>query len=248
MTSLIDLQLRNGVFELMNLPLTIDPMLTKNLVVIVTEIIAIAIILTIVNLLVGVLFQPLIKLPALKRWKKNAKQVQQQIHTILGLCRALLCLVVAAVNAWWVFNGVEDLLEHTIELIKSIPPTFWLAVGIGIAKSVFLLCLVRFSLPHFHRLVDLANHHAQNIDKISANDESIDEFFDYLKTNFTTIIWLFAIAICTQFLQLPEIVPKYLYIGGQIYFIVTIGKLLLTSPRSKDAGILKQSRNELLKA
>lgn len=199
----------------------------ENVILVVAELVAIFLIFSICNWAIGSLFEPLIQLPALKRWEKNAKDLRQKVQIILGLCRALVCLTVAAANAWFVYNGAENLREYTITLIKSIPPEFWLALGTGIGKSLLLLCLVSFSIRYLQRLLAWTSDRAQNMDKISANDESIAELFNYLKANLTKLVWLLTVATCTLFIQLPGVIPQYLYIAARIYLIVIVGKVML---------------------
>ncbi|MDY6804697.1 MAG: mechanosensitive ion channel family protein [Cyanobacteriota bacterium] len=204
-----------------------DPIVVKNLILVVTEIVIIFSIFSVASLLVHFLFEPLMKLPFLKRWQKNAENVEQNLKIILRFSRAFLCLLVALVNGWLVYSGAEDLQEYTFTLIKNIPPEFWRALVLGIVKTTLLLWLVSFTLPYLHRLLDLACHRVQNMDEIQANDESIADLFDYFKSNFTKIIWLFAMALCSQFLRLPEIIAEYLYIGCKIYLIFVAGKIAL---------------------
>ena len=202
-----------------------NPILTKNLILVVTEIVITFSILSVTDLLVGFLFKPLMKLPALKRWEKKAKDVQRNISITLRISRAVLCLAIASANLWLVYSGKEDLQEATLNLIKSIPPEFWRTLVLGITKTGFLLWLVSFSIPYLHRLLDMASNRVQNMDEIKANDESIADLFDYFKDNFTKVIWLSALALCTQFLKLPEIIAEYLYIGCRVYLILVVGKI-----------------------
>lgn len=199
----------------------------ENLILVVAEIVTIFCIFSAGNWLLGFLFEPLIKLPALKRWQKNAEVVQRNLQRKLGLCRAFVCLAVALINGWFLYSGVENLREYTLTLIKSIPPEFWFALAAGIAKSGFLLWVVGLSVPYLNRLVDNLSDRAKNIDDISANDESIAELFHFLKINLRNILWLFAIASCTVFLQFPKLIPEYLYIAARIYLILVIGKVML---------------------
>ena len=202
-----------------------NPIITKNLILVITEIVIPFSILSVTDWLVGLLFKPLMKLPALKRWEKNAKDVRRNISITLRFSRAVLCLAIASGNLWLVYSGKEDLQEATLNLIKSIPPEFWRALVLGITKTGFLLWLVSFSVPYLHRLLDMASDRVQNMDEIKANDESIGELFDYFKGNLTKVIWLFSFALCIQFLKLPEIIAEYLYIGCRVYLIFVAGKI-----------------------
>lgn len=204
-----------------------DPIVVKNLILVVTEIVITFSVLSVASLLVDLLFKPLMKLPALKGWEKKAKNVKQNISITLRFSRAILCLAIACVNLWLVYSGQEDIQEYTFALIKSIPPEFWRALVLGIVKTGFLLWLVSFTVPYLHRLLDMASVRVQNMDEIKANDESIADLFDYFKSNFTKVIWLFAIALCSQFLKLPEVIAEYLYIACKIYLIFVAGKIAL---------------------
>lgn len=202
-----------------------NPIVTKNLILVITEIVITFSILSVADWLVGFLFKPLMKLPALKRWEKNAKDFQRNLSITLRFSRSILSLAIACANLWLVYSGKEDLQESTLNLIKSIPPEFWQALILGIVQTSFLLWLVSFTVPYLHRLLDMASLRVQNMDEIQANDESIADLFDYFKGNFTKVIWLSALALCTQFLRLPDIIAEYLYIGCRVYLIFVAGKI-----------------------
>ncbi|MEQ8960170.1 MAG: mechanosensitive ion channel family protein, partial [Coleofasciculus sp. C2-GNP5-27] len=67
---------------------------------------------------------------------------------------------------------------------------------------------------------------AKQFEQLTANDESIDNFFRFLKTTVTTSTWLLSVTWCTEFLQFPEVVPEYLYILFKIYAIIAVGLLI----------------------
>jgi hypothetical protein len=70
---------------------------------------------------------------------------------------------------------------------------------------------------------------AKNYDRITANDEAIEAFFAYLKKTLTNSLWILAGIWCTQFLALPEVIPKYLFIFIVLkaYLAIAFGQLLI---------------------
>ena len=197
----------------------------ENVILVAIEVVTIFCVFSLGDWVMGILSKPLMKLPALKRWEKNAQNIRKNISITLRFSRAILSLAIAGFNAWLVYSGKEDLREYTFNLIKSIPPQFWQTLVLGIVKTTLLLWLVSFSVPYLHRLLDIATERVQNMDEIQANDESIADLFDYFKNNLTKVIWLFAFALCTQFLRLPEVIAQYLYIACKVYLIFVAGKI-----------------------
>lgn len=102
----------------------------------------------------------------------------------------------------------------------------WTALGWGIIKSIGAIVITTISLKIVNYLLDRTSRFAQNFDNISQNDESISSFFESLTKNINAIVWIAIVILCAQFLLLPSIVTKYLFIVFRIYLIIISGLLI----------------------
>lgn len=159
-------------------------------------------------------------------WLKQGSQtLRRNIRGILILSGIVLSLGVLGVNGWLLYRG-EDLTQYTLTLLRGIPVQFWVTLSLGIVKSISLLILAGIVLRSINHWLKVTCIRAKQFEQLTANDESIDSFFRFLKTTVTTSTWLLAVTWCTEFLQLPEVVPEYLYILFKIYAIVAVGLLM----------------------
>jgi small conductance mechanosensitive channel len=94
-------------------------------------------------------------------------------------------------------------------------------------KSISLLLLVKLGLPYLLKLLDQGSRLAQNSDHITANDESVQVFFNTLKKVLSNGVWLLAVIFCSQFLQAPAVVTKYLQIVLKAYLALSLGRLII---------------------
>jgi small-conductance mechanosensitive channel len=162
----------------------------------------------------------------LKRSSNFLATVRQNISLLLLLICVVLCLLIISVNGTLIYQG-KSISAFQLGLIQSIPRQFWVNLATAIAKCVSLLLLVKLSLPLLHRLLDWVSNFARNYDRIQANDESVTAFFTALKKALTTSIWLGAAIFCAQFLGLPAVVSKYLFIALKAYVAISVGLLIV---------------------
>lgn len=148
-------------------------------------------------------------------------------NTTVGLFVACiaLCVLVAGVNGVLIFQG-KSVLAFYLNLLGSIPRQFWIQLAIALLKCMSLLLLVKLSLPYLLKLLDRACVLAQNSDQITANDESVQVFFNTLKKVSANGIWLLALIFCGDFLQIPDIVIQYLSVGLKAYLAISLGRLM----------------------
>jgi small conductance mechanosensitive channel len=162
----------------------------------------------------------------LQRFSSQLKAQQQNISLLLLLLGVGSCLLLVSVNSVLIYQG-KSVEAFQLGLIQSIPSQFWTMLWVAIGKSVMLLLLVKFTVPLMHRLLDWACRFAQNYDRIVANDEGVEAFFSYLKIILTRSLWILAGIFCTQFLYLPDAIPKYLFIALKAYVAIAVGRLLI---------------------
>ncbi len=152
--------------------------------------------------------------------------LRQNTNVVLLVACVLLCLVVLAVNGVLIYQG-KSISDFYLDLLNRIPRQFWLQIAIALLKCMSLLLLVKLSLPSVLRGLDRACVIAQNSDQIRANDESIQLFFNSLKQVSANGIWLLALIFCGDFLQVPDLVIKYLFIALKAYLAVSLGHLII---------------------
>lgn len=152
--------------------------------------------------------------------------LSRKLRLLLQLTCMGLCLLVAGANGWLMYQG-KNVVAVQLGLLRSIPPQYWTTLAVTLVKCISLLVLLKLLLPYLHRALDWACTTTKNSDHITANDDSIQKFFDVLKRVLTHTTWIGGGILCTLFLQLPNIVPHYLFIALKAYFIFSVGKLLI---------------------
>lgn len=196
-----------------------------DILITVAEIGFLIVVFLILNWLVGICF----KMASVTWFKERAERLTTQRRNagllLLLLCVGL-CFLLAIGNGILIYQG-KSVQEFQINLVQQIPAQFWSGLAVAIAKSVTLLFLVKLSLPLLRRLLDRACTFAKNYDRITANNDSIEAFFADLKKTVTTAVWGLAVILCTQFLYLPALVSRYLYIAFKAYVAIAVAQLLV---------------------
>lgn len=166
----------------------------------------------------------------IQSWPEEKKHklvtLRQNLSLILLLVCSVFCFLVIAVNSVLIYQG-KNVLDFQLDLINRIPRQFWVNLATGSAKSVILLLLVKYSIPLLKQSLNWCSQFAKNYDHILANDQSIEVFFNDLKRTLSNGLWLLAIALCTQFLNLPIVVTGYLYLALKAYLAVAVGRMLV---------------------
>ena len=170
--------------------------------------------------------QLLVKFSIFKSEDTRIKTLRRNITRLLLLVCLLLCILIIGANGFLLYQG-ENLQQYTLNLIGRIPPEFWITLGIGILESIGVVIVAIIALKLLKYWLKIANIRAKNIERSTADDESIDAFFTAFYQRIRGGIWLWAIISCTQFLKLPAVVSEYLYIALRIYLIVAVGLLIL---------------------
>ncbi|MBD2777758.1 mechanosensitive ion channel family protein [Iningainema tapete] len=178
-----------------------------------------------VNWLVGKFSGMFINISIFRGQERNIKTLRRNIKGLLILTCLVLCILIVAANGFLLYRG-ENLQKYTLSLIERIPSGFWLTLGIGIAQSVGTLIVAAIALKIVRYWLKVANIRAKRIDQSTTDDQSIDTFFSNLNNIVTSGVWLWAVILCSNFLQLPVTISKYLYILLRIYLIVAIGLLI----------------------
>ncbi len=223
--------------------------MTINIVTIVAEISLVFVFFFLADWCFGRLYRQIFKIPVIQRTPISISAIRRQIRGFLILLSFLLSLGIISVNGFLIYRG-ENVRDYSLKLIRRIPQEFWTALGWGIIKSIGVIIVAIIVLRLLNFSLDRVSEFAQNFDNISANDESIAEFFKAIKTNISSVAWITVAILCTQFLILPTIVTTYLYILLRIYLIIAIGllffKVVAVIIDSLDALSVKYSSSENL--
>ncbi|MBD2481420.1 mechanosensitive ion channel family protein [Planktothrix sp. FACHB-1365] len=198
----------------------------SNLLIILAEVSLVIIIFLVLIGIVRNSSQLLIKFSIFKSEDPRIKTLRRNITRLLVLIGLLLCILIVGVNGFLLYQG-KNIQQYTLNLISRIPPEFWITLGIGIGQSIGAVVVAVIALKLLKYWLKIASTRAKNIERSTADDESIDAFFTALYQRIRGGIWLGVIICCTQFLKLPVIVSEYLYIGLRIYLIIAVGLLIL---------------------
>ncbi len=197
-----------------------------NIFIIAAEVSLIIFIFLFINWLVSKAFKVFIKSSILRSDDRSIKKLRRNITGLLLLACLVSSILIVGANGYLLYRG-ENLQEYTLTIIRRIPSGFWIDIGIGIAKSVSTLIVAAIALKFVNYWLKVASIRAKNLEKNTADDKSIDAFFNALNQRVTGGIWLWAAILCAEFLKLPSVVSQYLYIGLRIYLIIAVGLLIL---------------------
>jgi moderate conductance mechanosensitive channel len=197
-----------------------------NILIILAEVSLVIFVFLLLSRLVNKLFKVFTKTSILKNEDRNINTLRRNITGLLLLSCLVACILIVGANGYLLYRG-ENLQQYTLLWIKRIPSGFWVTLGIGIVQSIGTLVIVANALKFLKYWLKVASNRAKNLEKNTADDESIDAFFNALNHRISGGIWLWAIILCAQFLKLPATVSEYLYIALRIYLIIAVGLLIL---------------------
>ena len=198
--------------------------LTINIITIAAEVVLVFIFFFLINWCLSKLYRQIFRIPLLERFKNNSLAIIRNIRSFLLLSSFIVSLVIIGINGYLVYRG-ENIRDYSLQLIHKIPTEFWIDLGLGIVKSIGVILATSFILKICNPLLDKVSKYTQSFDGITANDQSIATFFNTCKKNINSVSWLAISILCAQFLFLPSIITKYLYILLQIYLILALGLL-----------------------
>ena len=223
--------------------------MTINILTILAEISLIFVFFFLVDWCFGKLYRQIARIPIVQRTNSSVSTIRRQIRVFLLLIGLFLALGIIGVNGFLIYRG-ENVRDYSLKLLSQIPQEFWTELGWGIIKSIGVIIAQIIAMRLFNLLMDRLSEIAQDFDGMTANDESVAEFFKSIKNNFSSISWIGITILCAQFLILPTVITKYLYILLRIYIIIAIGllifKVVAVIVDSLDALSVKYSSSENL--
>ncbi|MEQ8754332.1 MAG: mechanosensitive ion channel family protein [Coleofasciculus sp. G1-WW12-02] len=197
-----------------------------NALIILAEVSLVIVIFLVLTWLVSQSSKLLIKYPLFNISAPQVKIMRRNITGLLLLTGSVLCLVIIGVNVFLIYQG-KDLQKYTLDLIRLIPPRFWLALAVGMAQSLGAVILAAIALALIKYCLELGNTRAKNLDSSSTDDESIDAFFSELYKRIKWGSWLWIIGSCSLFLNLPAVISGYIFVALRIYLIIAVGLLII---------------------
>ena len=200
----------------------------SNIIITAVEVGAIVLIFALIYGIVNIVFKA-ISSSVLKNPESRVARYRRQIGILLLLVCAILCLCIVGINGYFIYKG-NDVLEIQKSLIPTIPKKFWLSLVVSLAKCLLLVLLVKMLLRLIPSAIDRLSTVAKNYDKIQGNDESIEQFFDFLSQTISTGIWMGTAILLAQFLKVPGniisigqwILETYLFIRTGMLIVKTI--------------------------
>ncbi|ELS01589.1 small-conductance mechanosensitive channel [Xenococcus sp. PCC 7305] len=201
--------------------------LTINIITIIAEVLLVFIFFFLVNWCFGRMYRKIFQIPLIEKFSKNFSlaTIRRQVRNCIFFFNFILSLMIIGLNGYLIYRG-ENVREYSLQLFLTIPREFWNDLGLGIVKSIGVIIGASIALRIFNPLIDKLSQYVQDFDEISDNDQSIASFFEALKKNINSASWIAIAILCAEFLILPPIVSKYLYILLRIYLIISIGLLL----------------------
>ena len=158
--------------------------------------------------------------------KTRIARYRRKVNTFLLAVGTVLILGLLGVNSYIIYQG-NDVLEFQLSLLERIPEDFWVATAVSLAKCILLLLLTKLIQSPVRQSIWALSTKAQNYDQIQENDQSINDFFEFLSKVVATGIWIGAAILCTQFLGLPAVVARVLYWILATFLTICLGLLVV---------------------
>jgi small conductance mechanosensitive channel len=179
----------------------------------------------VINIALGVFLRSIFKVP-----KNHLSNYRQKTNIFLLALGMILSLGLLGVNGYIIYQG-NNVLEFQLNLLGRIPNDFWISGAVSTAKCILLLLFTKLVQSPIRRGIQALSTKAQNYDQIQRNDQSINDFFDFLSQVISTGLWIGAATLCTQFLGLPAVVIGIFYWILATFLTICLGLLVVkTTP------------------
>ena len=176
------------------------------------------------RLILGVLFR---KLAAARAEKGRARllTILRNVTALLVVIVVVVLLCLLAVNGYLLYRGAGVYAE-TIGWLERIPPGFWAAIAVGLAKTIGLVIVATIGIRILRRALLGLQERLKRADRLKGNDESIQTFFLGANRIQANAIWLLVLAFSAMWLQAPGL-ASYVFIALRVYLIISIGLLIV---------------------
>jgi len=164
----------------------------------------------------------------LVRLKPNLQETISGIVNNLRLMVFLTGLLTAfsllGLAGYMTYRGLS-LEEGWLWLMSRIPEGFWLNIGIGFAKSLFLWWILAKIFPKIDRGLERLQGKATEYEGLKSNTEAITAAFDLFQSMVKRGGWLAGLGVIAGWLLLPDKVGEGVFLMLRIYLIITFGLL-----------------------
>jgi small-conductance mechanosensitive channel len=195
--------------------------LTLTIIQVVVLIAVFLLIAKVISVSLGIVLQSIFRLS-----KRRIAGYRRKINIVLLVVGTVLTLILLGVNSYIIYQG-NNVLEFQLTLLEKIPEDFWISAAVSSAKCILLLLLTKLVQFPIRQGIRTLSVKAQNYDQIQGNDQSINEFFDFLSRVVSAGIWIGAAILCTQFLGLPAVVASVLYWILATFLTICLGLLVV---------------------
>jgi moderate conductance mechanosensitive channel len=202
------------------------PTLYRDLAVVGLELLIVVAALVLLRALVGAMFRRLARSPRAEKNRAVFNAILRNITTVLVLIFVVALLALGGVNGYLAYRG-GGIYPATAAWLASIPPGFFAAVGIGLAKTVALVIVATIVVRLVRRMLMRWRNRVQRADRFKANDESVAAFFNGLSSIAANAIWLVVLGLTARWLQFPPDLSDYVFLALRVYLIIAIGLLLV---------------------
>ena len=163
--------------------------------------------------------------PALNRFEAAAESVLANLRGLVKLAGTVCVLGVLGADGWLIYKG-EIVHEYTLELLRSVPPEFWIGLGIALGEVIAVVIATVVLLRKAKRLLEVLCDKAKAYEGITKNDASIERFFGSARRSMGKAAWLGVLALSSHLLGLPEVVTHNLVVLLEVFLIVAAGLLV----------------------
>lgn len=195
---------------------------SRDLALVLAEVTAAVVILLIARLLVGFVFKRIAHARGGTKSRALFATILRNISVVFVVIFVLLLLAIGGANAWLLYRGA-GIYDATSAWLTNIPPGFWNATAVGVAKTIGLIIVATIAIRIIRRLLLSIEARLQKRDQLKANDESVRALFRGANRIQRTSIWLLVFAVTALWLQVPAAIVTGAFIALRVYLIVAIG-------------------------
>lgn len=199
--------------------------LIVNLITVGAEVIVAILLVIVLHLVLRRIIDAVARRPSLQRFEAVARSLRANAKALFKLIGFVGVLGIIGVNVWLMTRG-ELLHAYTLDLVRSVPSSFWIALAIGVAEVLALCIVAALVLRRVQRLLDAIRDRAKAIQGITANNEPVDRFFDAAQKVAARAGWLGVLVLSSVLLNLPDAAASGIRTVFEIYLVIAAALLV----------------------
>ncbi|MHC4392408.1 MAG: mechanosensitive ion channel family protein [Planctomycetota bacterium] len=201
-------------------------LLHVNLITAGAEFLGVLIVVWILSALIARVIRGVGRLPAFQgKISSQADAIAKSVRFFLRLIGFLSALGLTGWNGWLLYKKVR-IPDYHLDLIKSVPRSFWIGLGIGVGKVVAIIIVAAIVLKFVRKGLRAIMTWAQGYKGVTANNEAVERFFTTLERIATRATWLAVVGVACILLGLPDVVAKHVFVALRVYLIIAGGLLV----------------------